>query len=93
VIESSGQKHALQIGESFNPFLEKLFKTKQITLRGTLFEKDCEPLALLNKKLISIGEDIRGVRVLEIDNHSIVIESGGMKRRLQMGESFDPSEE
>ena len=92
VIESGDQKHALQIGESFNPFLEKLFRNKRITLRGTLFDENGDILALLNKKLIPKGGDIRGVRILEIDNHSIVIESGGVKRRLQMGESFDPGE-
>ncbi len=92
VVEANGQKHALQIGETFNPLLEKLFKAKRITLRGTLFEEGDESLALLNKKLIPKGETIRGVRVLEINNHSIVIESGGVKRRLQIGESFNPDE-
>ncbi len=93
VIESNGQKHALQIGETFNPFLEKLFRNKRITLRGTLFDENGDILALLNKKLIQKGEDIRGVHILEIDNHSIVIESNGVKRRLQIGESFSPDKE
>jgi len=92
VIESDGQKHALQIGESFNPLFTKLFPKKRITLRGTLFDENGDILAVLNKKLIPEGGKLKGVRVLKIDNHSIVIESGGVKRRLQVGESFNPDE-
>jgi len=74
-------------------FFRKLVKRdRTITVRGTLLGEEGGAAVLINKKVFPVGTLINGIRILEITNQSVVVESGGLKRRLQVGESFDPDE-
>jgi len=74
-------------------FLSRLIKKdRTIVVRGTLLGEEGGAAVLVNKKVLPEGTWINGIRILEITNQSIVIQFGGVKRRLQVGESFDPDE-
>ena len=80
--------------EEKSSFLSNLIKKdRTITVRGTLLGEEGGAAVLINKKVFPEGTWINGMRILEITNQSIVIELDGQKRRLQVGESFDPDEE
>jgi len=80
-------------GKESSSFLSKLIKKdRTIVVRGTLLGEEGGAAVLVNKKVLPEGTWINGIRILEITNQSIVIQSGGVKRRLQVGESFDPDE-
>ncbi len=75
-------------------FFKKLIKKdRKITVVGTLLGEEGGAAVLINEKVIPTGTTINGFRVLEITNQSIVVELDGLKRRLQVGESFDPDKE
>ncbi len=75
-------------------FFRKLIKRdRTITVRGTLLGEEGGAAVLINKKVIPAGTVINGIRILEITNESIVVELNGLKRRLQVGETFDPDKE
>ncbi len=74
-------------------FFRKLIKrNRTIVVKGTLLGEEGGAAVLINKKMLPAGTVINGIRILEITNDSIVVESGGLKRRLQVGETFDPDE-
>ena len=80
-----------KVPEEKTSFFKKLVKKdRTITVRGTLLGEEGGAAALINKKVVPVGTLINGVRILEITNQSIVIQSDGLKRRLQVGESFNP---
>jgi len=75
-------------------FFRKLIKKdRTITVRGTLLGEEGGAAVLINKKVIPSGTLINGIRILEITNQSVVVEVDGLKRRLQVGESFNPDKE
>lgn len=83
-----------EMPEEKTSFLSRLIKKdRTIVVRGTLLGEEGGAAVLINKKVLPQGTWINGMRILEITNQSIVIQSGGVKRRLQVGETFDPDEE
>jgi hypothetical protein len=75
-------------------FFSKLIKKdRTINVKGTLLGEAGGAAALINEKMVPEGFMINGIRILEITDQSIVIESDGRKVRLQVGESFDPAEQ
>ena len=65
-------------------------KDRTITVRGTLLGEEGGAAALINKKVVPAGTLINGIRIIEITNQSVVVQFEGLKRRLQVGESFNP---
>ena len=83
-------ENAPEVKPSF--FRKLIKKDRTITVRGTLLGEEGGAAVLINKKVIPAGTLINGIRILEITNQSVVVEFGGLKRRLQVGESFNPDE-
>ena len=80
--------------EESTSFFNKLIKkNRTINVKGTLLGKAGGTAALINEKMVPEGFMINGIRILEITDQSIVIESDGRKVRLQVGESFNPTEQ
>jgi len=78
--------------ESTSFFRKLIKKDRTITVRGTLIGEEGGAAVLINEKVVPQGSLVNGIRILEITNQSVVVETGGLKRRLQVGESFDPDE-
>ncbi len=74
-------------------FFRKIIKKdRTITVRGTLIGKEGGSAALINEKMVPEGYLINGIRILQITDKSVVIQSDTLKYRLQVGESFNPDE-
>lgn len=74
-------------------FFQKLIKRdRTITIKGTLLGEEGGAAVLINEKVIPEQTVINGMRIVEITNQSVVIQSGLRKYRLQVGESFNPDE-
>jgi len=74
-------------------FFRKIIKKdRTITVTGTLLGKEGGAAALINEKMVPEGFMINGMRILQITDQSIVIQSDNLKYRLQVGESFNPDE-
>ena len=74
-------------------FFKKLIqRDRTITVRGTLIGEEGGAAVLINKKVLPEGSVINGMRIMEITGQSIVVDSGGQKRRLQVGEIFNPDD-
>jgi len=83
----------LETEDSPSFFSKLIKKDRTINVKGTLLGEAGGAAALINEKMVPEGFMINGIRILEITDQSIVIESDGRKHRLQVGESFDPAEQ
>jgi hypothetical protein len=62
-------------------------KTATITFKGTMIgEKGA--IAIVNGRMATVGAEVEGVRIVEIQDHTLTIEHQGEKFPLSIGQTF-----
>ncbi len=65
-------------------------KTAAITFKGNMIGEE-GAIAIVNDKMAAVGAEFEGVRIVEIQAHSLTIEYQGEKIPLSVGQTFSYS--
>lgn len=72
-VSTNAAPAAAQPGDAFSSF----------KLQGIMF-KPSDPVALINKKKVRIGDDVEGAQVVAIDRQSVTLKKGGQTKDFQL---------